>query len=302
LKKPLGYNADDRIDLHVHSTASDGSLTPNDILCLASRLQIRVISLTDHDTLDGYNQIDADLASDIQIVTGVEISVDIPSTFLISGGCHILGYGIRLDDPDLNHALSTLRKTRKDRNPKIIERLNQLGFPLGMTDVCQDIGDAQLGRPHIAQAMVEKGFVHSIDEAFDRYLGTGKPAYVNKYRLDVETSIRLIRHAGGAPVLAHPGLLKADSFEQIAALIHRFCQFGLAGLEVFYPEHTPEDMDRFTTLAHQTGLIMTGGTDFHGRLKPTIQLGLGEGDFFVPYTLYENLLSVIQKPHNNPIV
>ncbi|HSO67532.1 MAG TPA: PHP domain-containing protein, partial [Desulfatirhabdiaceae bacterium] len=119
-------------------------------------------------------------------------------------------------------------------------------------------------------------------------------AYVNKYRLDVETAIRLIRHAGGAPVLAHPGLLKADSFDQVAAIIHRFCQIGLAGLEVFYPEHTPEDIDRFTTLAHQTGLIMTGGTDFHGRLKPTIQLGFGEGNFIVPYTICEKLLSVIQ--------
>lgn len=294
MKKPLEYDVPDRIDLHVHSTASDGSLTPNDICRLASRLQIRVISLTDHDTVDGYYQIDAGLTSGIRIVTGVEISVNLPRDFSILGGCHILGYGIHLDDPDLNHALFTLRDTRKTRNPKIVDRLNQLGVPISMADVCRDAGDAQIGRPHIAQAMIKKGFVESIDDAFDQYLGTGKPAYVDKYRLAAETAIQLIHNAGGVPVLAHPGLLKIASFEQLAGIITGLCQIGLAGIEVFYPEHAPEDMDRFMTIARQSGLIMTGGTDFHGRLKPEIQLGVGRGDFKVPYSVYESLLKGIQ--------
>jgi predicted metal-dependent phosphoesterase TrpH len=249
--------------------------------------------LTDHDTLEGYSRIDPSELSGIQIVTGVEISVDLPKGAPVPGGCHVLGYGIRLDDPELNRTLATLRDHRKNRNPRIIERLNQLGCPLDMETVLQEAGDAQIGRPHIAQSMVRKGYVQTIDEAFDRFLGTGKSAYIPKFRLDAASAIRLIHEAGGVSVLAHPGLIPVKSRVQTIEIIRMFRDLGLRGVEVYYPEHTTEDTRLFLTAATDMGLLVTGGTDFHGRLKPRIRLGTGEGDFFVPYRIYLKLCEAI---------
>ncbi len=283
------------IDLHIHSTASDGTLSPVEILTMARSLKLAAIAITDHDTIDGSKELIAHgIPSDIQFLTGVEISASWPSNFYRIGSLHILGYGIRLNDHLLNQTLDALQEARKNRNPQIIERLNNFGFHISMDDIIKEAGtDGQIGRPHIAQVMIKKGFVASINEAFDQYLGTGRPAYVDKYRVECSRAIEIIQAAGGIPVLAHPVLMQMESRENLEKFVVTLTEMGLKGIEVYYPEHTPENTAFYQTIAKKNGLMMTGGSDFHGSLKPTIQMGSGKGSLSVPYGLFEKLISVI---------
>jgi predicted metal-dependent phosphoesterase TrpH len=289
----LDCNERSGIDLHIHSTASDGSLQPSEILSMAQGLNLSAISITDHDTIDGLKEaIKSGIPPSLKFLTGVEISVSPPDGFSLSGSMHILGYAFVADDPLLNQALEKLRFSRENRNPKIIERLNELGMKFSLDEVIRDLHvQGQLGRPHIASFMVKNGFAESIDDAFKKYLGNGKPAYVNKYRLDCATAIEIIRGAGGIPVLAHPKMLPLNDDSQLEALVIKLTQMGLQGIEAYYPEHHPDDTSRYVNLAKKHGLMMTGGTDFHGALKPDICMGSGNGDFFVPYEIYERLLA-----------
>jgi predicted metal-dependent phosphoesterase TrpH len=167
--------------------------------------------------------------------------------------------------------------------------LNDLGIQLTLDEIRREVGDGQLGRPHIAQAMVKKGVVASIDEAFDRFLAAGRPAYVDKYRIDCLKAIEIILSAGGVPVLAHPGLLDLAHGDQFDNLITGLKQMGIQGVEVYYSEHTPEQTRLFAELAQRHKLLMTGGSDFHGAIQPEIEMGSGKGNLHVPYELYEKL-------------
>jgi predicted metal-dependent phosphoesterase TrpH len=279
------------IDLHIHSTASDGSFTPAEILDHAQKLNLAAIAITDHDAIDGSREaLRIGIPPSLNFLTGVEISAAHPPFFPGSGSFHILGYDIHLDNRDLNQALSKLQDARKNRNPSILKLLNKLGFQISLDEVNQEVGEGQLGRPHIAYAMVKKGFVTSIDEAFDKYLGTRGPAYVDKYRIECEQAIQIIRAAGGVPVLAHPALLNIENDQKLDALLQNLIKIGLAGLEVYYPGHSPQQIRQYTQLARKFGLLMTGGTDFHGTITPQIKMGTGKGTLFVPYLLYEKLL------------
>jgi predicted metal-dependent phosphoesterase TrpH len=280
-----------RIDLHIHTTASDGTLTPEEVIFHADRLKLKAIAITDHDTVAGSKEaLRCGIPHSLGFLTGVEISAAPPPFYPGSGSFHLLGYSIRLDDTELNQSLAKLRQARKNRNPTIISRLNDLGIPLTLDDVCKEAGPGQLGRPHIAQALVKKGVITTIDEAFDKFLGTGKPAYVDKYRIECIQAINNILGAGGIPVLAHPGLLdriRNDQFDQLFAALK---DMGIQGVEVYYSEHTPEQTRLFAELAQRHGLFMTGGTDFHGAIQPDIEMGSGAGNLFVPYELYEKLI------------
>jgi len=279
------------IDLHIHSTASDGSLTPADIIDHAQKLNLAAIAITDHDSVDGSKEaLQIDIPPSLHFLTGVEISAAHPPFFPGSGSFHILGYAIHLDNRDLNQALSKLQDARKNRNPEILKRLNKLGFRISLEEVNQEVGEGQLGRPHIAYAMLKKGFVASINEAFDKYLGNAGPAYVDKDRIECEQAISIIRAAGGVPVLAHPALLNIENNQKLDALLHNLVKIGLAGIEVYYPGHSPQQIRQYTELAKNYGLLMTGGTDFHGSITPDTKMGSGDGDLFVPYTLYKELI------------
>lgn len=281
------------IDLHIHSTASDGSLTPSEILALARQLNLRAIAITDHDTVEGVKEaLRCDSSPFPQFLTGVEMSTQAPSGTSLSGSVHILGYGIDVDDKPLDDILRKLQFSRANRNPEIIGRLQANGLSLTYEELTDTFQGVQIGRPHIAQLLMEKGYVASINEAFDRFLGTGKVAYVEKYRVDCRTAMSVIKNAGGLPVLAHPGLLGLPQ-GALASFVERLKEFGLMGIEVYYPEHTQEQMAYFTSLGDQLGLLSTGGTDFHGTVVPDIQLGIGTGDFHVPYSVYEEMRRVL---------
>ena len=286
----MDYSKHPGIDLHIHTTASDGTLTPQEVISQATELRLKAIAITDHDTLAGSKSaLEAGIPPSLDFLTGVEISAAPPPFYSGSGSFHLLGYSIRLDDPELNHALSELQQARKNRNPAIIDRLNDEGISIALEEVRREAGKGQLGRPHIGQVLVKKGVVKSMNEAFDRYLGTNGSAYVDKFRIECRQAIRLILDAGGIPVLAHPGLLNCKSDDQFDKLIAGLKEMGIQGVEVLYSEHTPEQTRLFTDLARHHNLIMTGGTDFHGAIQPEIALGTGKGNLFVPYEIFEKL-------------
>lgn len=286
----MDYREQRGIDLHIHSSASDGTLTPAQILDLAQAQHLGAIAITDHDTIDGAKEaLQVGIPSSLHFLTGVELSAAPPPFVRCSGSFHILGYGLRLDDDELNQTLLVLQHARENRNPAIIDRLGRLGFGMTLAEVVGMVGQSQIGRPHIARVMLKKGYVHSIDEAFDRYLGTGKPAYVDKYRISCQRALDIIRGAGGIPILAHPYLLSVKDPAEVEKLVVALKKIGLEGIEALYPEHPPQATAYYKELADRHHLIITGGTDFHGSLKPEIQLGIGTGDFRVPFALFERL-------------
>ena len=282
------------IDLHIHSTASDGTFSPAEILALAQDLNLAAIAITDHDTINGSKEaLGIGVPPSLKFLTGVEISASPPPSFPYSGSLHILGYSIKIDNPLLNKSLATLQEARKNRNPGIIDRLHSMGVAVSMDELLNEVGDGQLGRPHIARLMVKKGYVESIQEAFDKYLGKGKPAYVDKYRIDCSRAIEVILGAGGIPVIAHPFLLNPKNIEDIEELVIILKAMGLKGIEVYYSEHSQDNISKLEDIANRHELLMTGGSDFHGSLKPEIKMGSGKGDLFVPYILYEKLMESI---------
>jgi predicted metal-dependent phosphoesterase TrpH len=286
------------IDLHIHSTASDGSIAPLDILLRAKKARLSAFALTDHDAITGTREILAHrhLLGPVKFLSGVEISAQPPDFFNAAGSFHVLGYGFDVEDPDLNQALQAQRQARKNRNPQILARLNDLGFDITLdTVIIESEKNAQIGRPHIARVMVKKGFAASIDDAFDTWLGKGKPAYVEKARIGTPRAMELIRKAGGIPVLAHPGLLEVVDFNAYEHLIAELVPMGLKGLEVYYPGHAPEETDYFLELTEKFGLLPTGGSDFHGAINPEVEIGTGTGNLAVPYVVYERLAREISR-------
>jgi len=295
----LDYNQHAGIDLHIHTTASDGTFTPSEIVAHAVKLKLKAIAITDHDTLAGSGEaLSSGIPAALEFLTGVEISAAPPPLYHQAGSFHLLGYSIRLDDAVLNRTLEKLQAARKNRNPAIIDRLNALGISISLDEVRALAGEAQLGRPHIAQLMVNKGVVSSIDEAFDQFLGADKPAYVDKYRVKCSHAIAAILEAGGIPVLAHPGLLEYESNQQLDELIGLVKQMGIQGIEVYYPEHTADQTVLFKELAQRHDLLMTGGTDFHGGIHPEIEMGSGKGNLHISYELYQKLIQHKKRTSN----
>jgi 3',5'-nucleoside bisphosphate phosphatase len=280
------------IDLHIHSTASDGTCSPSEILQLASRSGLKAIAITDHDTLEGSRQaLECGIPAEFHFIVGVEISSQPAMGWDASGSLHILGYGIDPRHGELGQTLNKFQQVRIERTHRILDRLRHLGIPLTMEQVVAEVGQGAASRPHVASAMVKAGAVANIDEAFQKYLSKGCPAYVSKERLDCLQAFELIRAAGGIPVLAHPSLIPCRSKDELADLVASLCKIGLKGLEVYYTEHSPRAVTQYMALAEKFGLTVTGGSDFHGLLTPNVQMGKGTGELHVPYALFENLIS-----------
>lgn len=284
------------IDLHVHSTASDGTLTPSEILALAVQLGLKAIAITDHDTLAGSAAaIAAGIPPSLEFLSGIEISAAAPAGYAIDGSVHILGYGIDPAHPTLNELLHNLQRARQNRNPRIIARLNSLGMNLSLDELARIVGEATPGRPHIAQLMVEKGLAESIEDAFNRFLAKNRPGYVEKFRVPMSDAIDAIGKAGGVAVLAHPYLNGLDDPAVFLDFLLTLKSMGLGGIEAIYPDHPRAATVEYCRLAKKYQLLITGGTDFHGGVTPGVRPGIGEGGFHVPYSLYERLIQHLEK-------
>ncbi len=279
------------IDLHIHSTASDGSYTPKEIVQLVHKEGLKAFALTDHDSIDGIKEVLEHIHTvPVEFITGVEISCQPPEEFREAGSIHMLGYGFSIYDKQLNALLSKAKDARSRRNPAIIEKLNALGMNISMEEVEKRFGADQMGRPHIAELMVEKGFVRNFRQAFDLYLAKDKPAYVDKFKVSCKEAIQVILDAGGIPVLAHPGLLKFNKSRALEDFIATLAGYGLQGVEVFYTNHSPQQVDYIKGIARDKKLLLTGGSDFHGSFNAGVKLGKGKDNIRVNYPLFKALI------------
>jgi len=281
------------VDLHTHSTASDGSYSPEELVRLAKESGLFALALTDHDTVDGLpSAVKTAKEVGINFVCGVEISVK----FEGKGHFHLLGYFKSPEVPELADVLKKLHEARAKRNEKMLEKLNELGIDISMEEL-KEIAKGEIGRPHIAKLLVKKGVVKSFEEAFDKYLKKGAPAYVPKALLSPEEAISLVLKAGGIPVLAHPITLKLDYYS-LKNYIKELKEMGLKGVEAYYTEHTEEFTQEVLKYAKEFDLIVTGGSDFHGENKPDIKLGRGFGNLRVPDECYYNLVEALESVSN----
>lgn len=271
------------LDLHLHSTFSDGTLTPTALVRLAKAKGLAGISITDHDTTEGTAEaLSAGETMGIEVVPGIEMSVVHNDLHL-----HLLGYYINHDSEELQSMLQQIQMARSRRNTEIIDRLQHLGLNVSVAEVQQKSTVGQTGRPHMAQVLVEKGLVGSMDEAFARFLGRGAAAYVPRQILPVTEGISLIVQAGGIPVLAHPATID-NSLRKIPALVEQLVPLGLGGLEVYYPVHTSKNQKQLTGLAARYGLVVTGGSDYHGDIRPGTMLAGGK-NVYVPRNVLDML-------------
>ncbi|MBN1937555.1 MAG: PHP domain-containing protein [Anaerolineae bacterium] len=274
-----------RVDLHLHSTASDGQFTPTELVHMSLKKGLVVIALTDHDTTEGVQEATqaaakAESETALVVIPGVEISTDVPGQYEI----HILGYYIDLEDAVLQQRLATMRESRLSRARAIWERLDKLGHLVSWERVLVLAGDGSVGRPHIAQVLVEAGYAKSIQDAFQKYIGRAGQAYVPRPKLRPQEAIELIRDAGGVPVLAHP----SHVIEHLPELVRA----GLMGLEVYYNGYPDIEVQFLKRLAEKHDLIVTGGSDFHG---PDVMEYAELGGVYVPWDVVETLQRVARQ-------
>lgn len=273
-----------RLDFHLHTTHSDGSCTPAEVIALAAKAGVTALAITDHDITTGIPEATA-AGNDrgIEIIPGIEIS-----SLLGTSELHMLGYFLDYQDTRLNERLIRLRESRHRRNPQIIERLQAAGIDITYDEVRALAGTDAVGRPHIARVLMEKGVVSSAKEAFDQWLADGRPAYVQRELPTPAEAIHWIKEAKGLAVLAHPTWVKPTE-GTLADLVRTLKADGLDGVEVHYSTHTARQTRDYLALAKQQGLLVTGGSDFHGLTKPDIEVGIGKGSLHVPNSLLDSM-------------
>ena len=288
----IAFPGEAGIDLHAHTTASDGSLSPTELVRKARETGLTALAVTDHDTLGGLAEAqEAARREGLELVPGVELSVEDEG-----GRFHLLGYGFDPENAALGRTLAQIRKSRAARNEQMAQKMAALGLPVTMDDVRAEAGEEAevIARPHFARALMKKGVVSSVKEAFDRYLSTGKPLYLPKEVLTPRDAIALLHDAGGVAVMAHPGLVPLNA-SALAERIGSLAQdAGLDGLEAYYSQHSFADTQRFLDLAARNGLLVTGGSDFHGTAKPQVPLGIVFDDKPAPYLLLTRLKEELQ--------
>lgn len=262
-------------DLHLHSLFSDSTYTPQELILEASKQKLCAIALVDHDTVDGIEVTkDAAKSKDIEVLPGIELTAEYDGLEI-----HILGYLIDYKNKELLEELDYLKKNRIERIYKMTDKLKDMGINLKPETVFEIAKKGTVGRLHVARAMVKEGWLGSVSEAFRKYIGDKSPAYVCGFKFSVEAAIKLIKKVGGIPVLAHPYSMNRDE------LIPQFFDYGLMGLEVYYPEHTQSMINFYLSLAQKFNLLITGGSDCHGAAKPEAKIGSVK----IPYALVEKL-------------
>ena len=279
------------IDLHVHTKASDGTMSPEEVVRHASSKGLKAIAITDHDTLDGVQPAqDEGARLGVEVISGIEISAHWKNGIL-----HILGYYVDHEHEGLVKSLDFLRNGRHERIPKILLKLADLKIQILPTEVEFEVSGGVPGRPHIANVMVKKGYVKNVQEAFDLYLKQGAPAYVDKAKLSPVEAVRVIASASKLCVLAHPYSLNVESSEQFEEIISALIPFGLRGIEAYYPQHTAAQTEFFVNIASKLNLAVTGGTDFHGSNKPEIEIGVLPDIGMLPYSIVLDLKKKIEE-------
>jgi len=265
------------VDLHVHSTFSDGTLTPVQIVRIARKKGISILSLTDHDTVDGLPEFLSSCRHEGLIpLSGVELSANFPGTM------HILGYRIDHRDPTLAESLENLRKHRNERNLKIFEKLVDSGMDLDFQEILDEAGGNVVARPHFARVLVKKKYAKTISHAFNTYLAHGCPAYVPRVRLDPRECIELIHHAGGVAVLAHPWQTTTDP-QELETILEELRSYGLWGMECVYSGYSADQVMSLLKMALRLKLFSTAGTDFHGDNRQKIDLGMRVSEGLIPW-------------------
>jgi predicted metal-dependent phosphoesterase TrpH len=280
-----------RVDLHIHSTASDGKLSPAEVVREAAKKGLSYIALADHDSVDGIAAAKkaAQRFPGLTVIPAIEISTDIPR-----GEVHILGYFIDYTNAELLARLEEFKNSRRRRAEQMVAKLANLGMPVEWERVLELAGSSTIGRPHIAQAMLEKGYIPSFKDAFDEYLGHGKPAYVEREKMLPAEAVAIIIRAKGLAVLAHP--LTTENHE---GLVSELKPAGLVGLEAYYGEYDAEEVKGLVALAQKYGLIATGGSDFHG-IEPEEETAIGGAD--VPLEVVERLIALAKEREPNLIL
>lgn len=280
------------IDLHCHTDCSDGSAAPLDLLHQAIHLRLQALAITDHDTLDGY-----DLAKDhareigFELLCGVELSTH---SHHCTRSAHLLGYFFSEPGESFRAWLRELQNGRQERNATLLQRLHELGMDISWAEL-RAIGKKQIGRPHFARLMVEKGYVASLREVFARYLCEGGLAWVDREEPALEEAVERVVSAGGIASLAHPGRITRER-EPLRRLVAALIPHGLQAMECFHPEHSVDDTQLCLEIADEFGLTVTGGSDFHGSYKPEIELGTGrDGALHIPVSVLDNLRKRLAK-------
>ena len=273
------------IDLHTHSTASDGTLSPTELVKLAKEIGLDAIALTDHDTLSGLPEaLAAGKECGIEVIPGCELSLDSPEG---AGWMHVVALWVPDDAAELQQAFDWVIEGRKNRNHEIVDKLRNMGINITYEAVAARAGGT-IGRPHFAQELVSLGVVSSINEAFSVWLGDDGRAYVPKRKLKPEKALPVLKSIGATPILAHPFALGLNN-EATESLVRDLMELGLEGIEVYYSEHSEAQTAAYKDMAERLGLLMSGGSDFHGSVKPRISLGKGKGGLHVPTELLEKM-------------
>ncbi len=280
------------IDLHTHSNASDGSESPSNIVAMALNRNISVLALTDHDTQEGIAEARTAASSTaLDLIAGTELSLQYHG-----GGMHLVVLWLEPGPGPLQDRLRDLQEGRVARNQRIVEVLVENGMEISLGEIEEESGGGTVGRPHIAAVMMDKGYVASIQEAFELWLGTGKPAYVGRPRLSPDVAIGLARESGSVPILAHPHTLGINRAKEMADLLTVLRDAGLIGLEAIYGGYRQHERDGYADLARRFGLIPSGGSDYHGTYKPGLELGTGYGDLMVPDSIVDELRGYAVNP------
>lgn len=263
-------DAKSTFDFHVHSNASDGSLSPRDVIRKASEEGLDVIAITDHDTTAGIGEaVAAGKEFGVTVIPGVEISIDFQP-----GTNHLCGYFIDIENDQLRSGLQFVQDARRNRNPIIVQKLNDLGLEITMPEIIEQAGGDQIGRPHFAKVLLKKGYVKDTKEAFNKYLAKGAPCYMDKQRLSLEHAAKMIKVAGGVTVLAHPAELRFNTEKEYRDYFQCAKDAGVGGIESYSSHHSAEQNAMFRQMADELQMFSTGGSDFHGETKPKIRLGV----------------------------